>query len=148
MVFNSVSDMEAYLLNKIDEAVYAAGELVYEKADEKLAEFYAEYKPDYYKRTNQLRDNTLLFKPVKSTRRGAEVEVGYTDQAGIHYDHGNTALTVYNSMMGDYPHGGWEPAGGEPIFDKLLIDLFELGYADYALERGMRYAGIPIESKF
>lgn len=144
MVFNSIEDLKKYLLLEIDEAVMAAGELVYEKADEKLAEFYVEYEPDYYKRTNQLRDNSLRFMPLTPIPNGAKVGIGYTDD-DIGYKHGNTSLTVWNAMMGDYPHGGWKPAGGEPVFGKLLTDLYELGYADYALERGMDYAGIPFK---
>lgn len=141
MVFNSIESLEKHLLDKIESALYVTGELVYDKADEKLAEFYAEYDPDYYKRTNQLRDNTLSFRPVKRTYNGAEVEVGYTDTE-VNYKHGNTTLTISNSMMGAYPHGGYEFAGGEPIFVKLLDDLFKYGYADYAIERGLKSVGI------
>lgn len=144
MVFKNEADLKNFLLNKIEDALYITGELVYEKADEKLAEFYAGYSPDYYPRTNQLRDNTLMFNPVESTHNGAEVTVGYTDQE-VHYKHGNSALTVSNSMTGEYPHGGWEPAGGKPIFMELLVDLYELGYADYALERGMQSVGLSVK---
>jgi hypothetical protein len=142
VVFHSIKDIKKDLLNKIEQAVYDAGELVYERADEKLAQFYNEYEPDYYIRTNQLRDNSLSFSPAKKTNNGVSVEIGYIDQE-INYNNGNTPLTVWNSMMGDYPHGGYEPAGGNPVFISFYNDLFELGYINHAVETGMRHAGIP-----
>lgn len=141
MVFKSIEQLEKHLLNKIEDAVYVAGEMVYDRADEKLANFYAEYTPDDYNRTYQLRDNSLSFSEIRKTSTGAEVKIGYTDE-NINYANGNTDLSVYNSMMGEYPHGGFEQAGGRAVFVELLNDLYEYGYADYALETGMMSAGI------
>ena len=154
MVFKNEKQLKEFLLAKCKSAIVQAEEKVHRIIDDCLKQFYSEFKPDEYIRTQQLL-HSLVRSGVKTTANGFEAEV-YFDVGSLNYDQGlvplqsggygwaewdaETVLKV--AMTGDYgglPHGGYE--GGTAIWTeslKRLGNIFEL------LKQELVAQGIPI----
>ena len=141
MVFKNKKQLEDFLLAKCKGAVVQAEEKVHRIIDDCLKQFYGEFSPDEYIRTEQLL-HSLVRSGVKTTANGFEAEV-YFDVGSLNYQTGHIATqhgtgyatwdaeTVLRvAMTGDYgglPHGGYE--GGTAIWTESLRrlgDIFEL----------------------
>lgn len=161
MTFKNEKQLKEFLLTKCKNAVVQAEEKVHRIIDDCLKQFYSEFKPDEYIRTQQLL-HSLVRSGVKQTDRGFEAEV-YFDVGKLNYDkgavplqhtpeHGIYGLATWDgetvlrvAMTGDYgglPHGGYE--GGTAIWTESLK---RLGDIWVLLEQELRAQGIPIKKK-
>lgn len=155
MVFKNEKQLKDFLLAKCKSAIIQAEEKVHRTIDDCLKQFYNEFNPDEYIRTQQLL-HSLVRSGVKQSGNSFEAEV-YFDVGALNYEQGSVLLQSGNygwaewdaetvlrvAMTGDYgglPHGGYE--GGTAIWTeslKRLGDIWNL------LEQELRAQGIPIK---
>lgn len=151
MVFKNEAQLKSYLLAKCEKAVVRAEEKVHRIIDDCLKQFYSEFTPDEYIRTQQLL-HSLVRSGINSTGDGFEAEV-YFDVESLNYEagfvetqtgvgyatwDGETVLRV--AMESSVPHGGY--AGGTAIWQvsrAKLGDIFKL------LKQELIAQGIPIK---
>ena len=154
MVFRNETELKNFLLQKCRNAVVQVEESVHRTIDNCLKQFYSEFSPDEYIRTQQLL-HSLVKSGVKQVGNGFEAEV-YFDVSSLNYQTGEiptqhgfgyatwdaeTVLRV--AMTGDYggkPHGGY--ATGTAIWTESmnrLGNIFEL------LKQELIAQGIPIK---
>lgn len=154
MVFKNEAQLKEFLLAKCKSAIVQAEERVHRTIDDCLKQFYSEFTPDEYIRTQQLL-HSLVRSGVKSVGNGFEAEV-YFDVGALNYQtgvvwtqhstgyatwDGETVLRV--AMTGDYggkPHGGY--AEGTAIWTESMN---RLGDIWNLLEQELRAQGIPIK---
>ena len=157
MIFKNEKQLKEFLLAKCKNAIIQAEEKVHQIIDNCLKQFYSEFSPDEYIRTEQLL-HSLVKSDVKPSGNGFEAEV-YFDINGLNYPKGETELqsgekgyanwdrdTILNVVMtGSYsglPHGGY--AEGTAIWTesiKRLGDVWSL------LEHELKAQGIPIKKR-
>ena len=151
MIFKNEDQLKNYLLTKCKNAVVKAEEKVHRIIDDCLKQFYSEFTPNEYIRTQQLL-HSLVRSGVKATGDGFEAEV-YFDVSSLNYDNGfvetqhgvgyatwdgETVLRV--AMESGVPHGGY--SGGTAIWTMSrakLGNIFEL------LKQELIAQGIPIK---
>lgn len=154
MVFKNEKQLKDFLLAKCQSAIVQAEEKVHRIIDDCLKQYYNEFAPDEYIRTQQLL-HSLVRSGVKSTANGFEAEV-YFDVGKLNYQTGHIATqhgtgyatwdaeTVLRvAMTGDYgglPHGGYE--GGTAIWTESLQ---RLGNILELLKQELIAQGIPIK---
>jgi hypothetical protein len=154
MVFKNEAQLKNFLLAKCKAAIVQAEEKVHRIIDDCLRQFYSEFSPDEYIRTQQLL-HSLVRSGVKQIGNGFEAEV-YFDVGALNYQtgaiwtqHGSgyatwdaeTVLRV--AMTGDYgglPHGGYE--GGTAIWTESMN---RLGNVFELLKRELIMQGVPIK---
>ena len=152
-VFESVADFEKFVLDCCKVAVANAEEKIHKTIDTFLKQYYSEFTPREYIRTNQLL-HSLVKTGVKSTGNGYEAEV-YFDAGRLNYqmgfmplqhtpEHGMYGYATWSggqvletAMQGS--HGGAEY--GTPIW---AMSMAKLGNIIQLLVRELRVAGIPI----
>ena len=154
MVFKNEKQLKDFLLAKCKTAITQTEEKVHRIIDDCLKQFYSEFKPDEYIRTQQLL-HSLVKSGVKQNGNSFEAEV-YFNVGALNYDQGHVLLQSGNygwaewdaetvlrvAMTGDYgglPHGGYE--SGTAIWTesmKRLGNIFEL------LKQELVSQGIPI----
>lgn len=135
MVFKNDAQLKKFLMGKCAKAVADAEKEVYEKFDDSLNQFYAEFKPREYIRTGALLDS-LEHTGVKQVGNQhmsrAEAEVYFNTPV---YEHGWVLLQSgeydYSSwsdekvldvvMKSGLPHGGYE--GGTAIWNETMKNL-------------------------
>lgn len=122
MTFNSQAELEKFLLERCKKAVSNLENKIYAIIKSTLAQFYQEFTPESYIRTNQLL-HSLVKSEVKKVGNGYEAEV-YFDASLLDYVHGfvetnsdwhgyaawDTDTILEVAMTGSYgglPHGGW-----------------------------------------
>lgn len=149
MVFKNEAQLKAFVLSKCEIAVTKAEEKVHRIIDNCLKQYYSEFSPDEYIRTNQLL-HSLVRSGVKPSGNGFEAEV-YFDAGALNYQtgvvqtqHGTGFATwgaeevLDTAMHGS--HGGYEP--GTAIWDMsnvILGDIYKL------LKHELIAQGIPIK---
>lgn len=155
MIFKNQKELKDFLLAKCKNAIVQAEEKVHQIIDGCLKQFYNEFEPDEYIRTEQLL-HSLVKSEIKSDgKNGYKAEV-YFDVDSLNYQNGrietqsgygyanwdkDTILDVV--MTGSYsglPHGG--RAKGTAIWTKsqaMIGDVWKL------LEQELRAQGIPIK---
>jgi hypothetical protein len=157
MVFKNSVELERFMLDKCKKAVANLENKIYAIIKSTLAQFYQEFTPEAYIRTNQLL-HSLVKSEVKKVGNGYEAEV-YFDASLLDYEHGwmdvkgdgswygysnwdtDTILDVV--MTGSYsglPHGGW--VEGTAIW---TVSRERLGNIFAKLEYELRLQGIPIK---
>ncbi len=151
MVFKNESQLKSFLLAKCKNAIISAEERVHKVIDDCLRQFYSEFSPDEYIRTQQLL-HSLVRSGVKQVGNGFKAEV-YFDigalnyvtgviqtQKGVGYAtwDGETVLNV--AMAGGLPHGGY--AGGTAIWSESMA---KLGNIFEILRQELIAQGIPIK---
>ena len=159
MVFENEKQLEKFLLNKCKAAVTGTEQKVHNIIDKCLRQFYEQFEPEEYIRTNQLL-HSLVKSDVKKVGDGYEAEV-YFDVGSMSYQRGwietqngtgyaawdkNTILDVV--MTGSYsglPHGGY--TNGTAIWEKSQATIATLGGVYKMLERELMAVGVPIKSK-
>jgi hypothetical protein len=135
MTFKNEAQLKKFLSEKCAKAVDSAKEKVYEEFAGNLNQFYAEYKPEEYIRTNEL-FNSLEVVGVKRIGNQhmsrVEAEIYFNE---LSYDHGWIPLQSggfgYSYWTDDYiqdvvmtskfPHGGYE--GGTAIWNDSMKSL-------------------------
>lgn len=157
MVFKNEKQLKYFLLAKCKNAIVQAEEKVHRIIDDCLKQYYNEFDPDEYIRTQQLL-HSLVRSGIKPVGNGFEAEI-YFDVGSLNYDQGRVLLQSGNygwaewdaetvlrvAMTGDYgglPHGGYE--GGTAIWTESLK---RLGDIWHLLEQELRAQGIPIIKK-
>ena len=140
MVFKNERQLKSFLLAKCKNAVISAEEKVHRIIDGCLKQFYSEFDPDQYIRTEKLL-HSLVKSGVKPTSSGFEAEV-YFDASTLDYATGSwDGETVLNvAMESIVPHGGY--TGGTAVWTtsrQILGNVFEL------LEQELKAQGVPIK---
>ena len=87
MVFKNENDLKKFLLQKCQIAVTQTQNKIYAIIKRALVEFYHDYDPLLYERTNQLL-HSLVKSNIRQVGNGYEAEV-YFDLSGINYTTGN-----------------------------------------------------------
>ena len=138
MAFSSMAELKAALVAAAVGAVAEVEGKVYGTIDGNLGQFYGEFSPEEYIRTNALR-NSLARTGVTTTGSGASAEVYFntpsyqqglmplqhTPEHGMYgwatWD-GGTVLNV--AMESGVPHGGY--AGGTPVWTTSMAELGDI----------------------
>ena len=135
MTFKNEAQLRKFLLDKCANAVDNAKEKVHDKFVNNLNQFYSEFKPREYIRTNEL-FNSLEVTGVKRvgnqhmSRATAEIyfntpqyEHGYVLlQSGDYgYSYWDDDYILDVTMKGGFPHGGYE--GGTAIWTETMKNL-------------------------
>ena len=151
MVFHNERELKNYILSCSDFAIKAAQEKVMMIINHFLTEFYREFTPEVYDRTEQLL-RSLTKSNIKSTGNGWVAEV-YFDLSALDYsiNRVNSSQTYWseeevleNAMVGKYPHGGYTKATGNTqiwtesmkVLTKERIEI---------LKKSLIEAGIPVK---
>lgn len=155
MIFNNEKQLEEFLLQKCKNAVAQTEQKVYAIIKSTLVQFYNEFTPEEYIRTNQLL-HSLVKTNVKRAGNGYEAEV-YFDVGALNYDKGVVPLqhtpehglygwatwsgeTVLDvAMKSGVPHGGY--AVGTPVW---TVSERRLGNVLDLLKSNLIAQGIPI----
>lgn len=155
MVFKNEKELEIFILAKCKTAIVQVENKIHKIIDDCLKQFYGEFEPDEYIRTEQLLHSLVRSEVKLDGKNGYKAEV-YFDIDGLNYQNGrietkngygyanwdkDTILDVV--MTGSYsglPHGGH--AKGTAIWSKsqaMIGDVWKL------LEQELRAQGIPIK---
>ena len=139
MIFKNEKELEKFLLAKCRDALFKAQEEVYNIIKEFLDQFYADYDPIMYQRTNQFL-NSLVKSRVTSDGKGYSAEV-YFDldyiyrtgsnptgeevmQAAAYGGHGAEGLRVMSGKNGiDVWNSPLQILDDEAI--KILVDMLK-----------------------
>lgn len=114
MVFKNENQLKSFLLQKCKVAVAQAEERVYRVIDSALKQYYSEFTPDEYIRTEKLL-KSLVKSNVKSVGSGYEAEV-YFDASKLNYKQGVVPLQ-HTSEHGRY---GWATWGADEVLDTAM----------------------------
>lgn len=159
MVIKNEAQLEKMLMQKCRATVLAVEQKVHNIIDRCLRQFYAQFEPEEYKRTEQLL-HSLVKGDVKKVGNGYEAEV-YFDVSRLNYEQGvmelkhtpehgmygwatwdgETVLRV--AMESDVPHGGY--AKGTAIWTKSMSTIQTLGGVQKMIENELIAQGIPIK---
>lgn len=119
MTFGSVAALKAYLVAAAVDAVEEVEGKVHGTINSNLGQFYGEFSPEVYERTNAL-NSSLQSTGVIPTGSGAYAEVFFnTPSYSTGTWSGETVLNV--ALTGGAPHGGY--AGGTPVWTASMAEL-------------------------
>ena len=161
MDFTSAEQLKKYLLSHGEIAIKASQEKVFQIIERHLKQFYDEFDPSVYERTNQLL-KSLVKSEIKQIGNEIVAEV-YFDLDKLDYsikylngafykntfhrepwDKDNDAWVLENAMIGTYPHGGYSYATGNTrIWIESMAELTNKMYN--ILKKELTLAGIPIK---
>lgn len=127
--FENKKQLEQFLLQKCQAAIIDAENKIYADIKSTLAQFYQEFTPEEYIRTNQLL-HSLVKSSVKKVGKGYEAEV-YFDVSLLNYNQGMTLLK-HTPEHGMY---GWATWTGQKVLDVAMTD---------GLPHGRYETGTPI----
>ena len=137
MTFKNEAALKTALVAACTNAVAEVEEKIYRTIDGNLNQFYGEFSPKLYIRTDAL-SNSLARTGVKPFGNGASAEVYFnTPSYSTGSWSGETVLNV--AMESSVPHGGY--AGGTPVWSTSMA---ELGNINDLLIGALRAQGIPI----
>lgn len=157
MVFKNEKQLEQFLLAKCRSAVAGTERKVHDIIDKCLKQFYTQFEPEEYIRTEQLL-HSLVKSDVEKVGNGYRAQV-YFDIDALNYDTGwiptktGIGLATWDSdtvldvaMTGSYgglPHGGY--AEGTAIWTKSQAAIATLGGVYEMLERELKLIGVPVK---
>lgn len=124
MIFKNESQLKGFLLAKCKAAVMSAEEKVHRTIDDCLKNFYSEFTPDEYIRTEQLL-HSLVSSGIKSDGNGYKAEI-YFDVGKLNYKQGVVPLQ-HTSEHGMY---GWATWTGQKVLDVAMTS--ELPHGGHA----------------
>lgn len=132
--FNSTAELESYILKRIPKAIEIVTEKIRQVIEECLSNYYGEYDPRVYQRTNQLMNS------VKVEVNGCSGSV-YIDSSGWHHilDQWSESDILYDAMLTG-SHGG--ASSGTPVWTTSMSQLGDI-YA--LLKDALIAAGIPVK---
>ena len=165
MIFKSIKELENHILTKSEVAVKLAQEKAAMIINHFLTQFYNEFSPEWYARTEQLL-RSLVKSEVRQTSNGWVAEV-YFDSGALDYStriipaqlsHSdkisnentyhrnpwtdeNTAWVLETAMTGSLPHGGY--VDGTAIWTESMRVLDK--EAINILKEKLIQAGIPVK---
>ena len=149
--FNSVAELESYVIQRMKPAVQAVQERVHRIIENYLFAFYGEYQPSVAVRTWQVFDSLVKTAVIRSGK-GWEGEV-YFDLGALSHPRqyiGQNGRTVYSkwdegkilsSVMTGATHGG--AAGGIPVWTTAMGDINPEWLQWFKQE--LIAAGIPVQ---
>lgn len=150
--FNSVAELESYVIQRMQPAVRAVQERVHQIIQKYLEQFYGEYEPFLAIRTWQVFDSLVKTNVVRSGK-GWEGEV-YFDLGALNHPHsyvgkdGKTLVTsdwseaeILASVMTGATHGG--ATGGVPVWTTAMGEINPQWVSWFKQE--LIAAGIPIQ---
>lgn len=161
MEFTSTEQLKKYILQHSEIALRASQEKVYQIIENVLNQFYDEFEPSMYKRTNQLM-RSLVKSDVKQVGNQIVAYV-YFDIEKLDYSmkylfgdfrkntyhredwtKENDKWVLENAMIGTYTHGGYPYATGNTrIWIESMEEIRKKIYD--ILKTELQLAGIPIE---
>jgi len=122
MAFNSMSELERYLMSRCYKSVIAMQNHIHNLIHSFLREFYHEFTPEVYDRTYEL-FNSLIKQDIIQTPNGFEAVVYFDVNSMNHVKSTMSEEEIMKTaMIGEFPHGGYAPAGGVGIWTKVLED--------------------------
>ncbi len=153
MIFKNESQLESFLLKKCKNALIVAEEKVHRIIDSVLNQFYDEFDPEAYIRTEKLL-HSLVKTGTIPDGNGYKVEI-YFDVRMLDYDKGEML-----TKNGKYK--GWNSWDGQKVLDVAMTSMFphggrqegtaiwiesmrKLGDVMNLLERELKAQGIPIK---
>ena len=154
MVFNSIDQLEKYLMQKCKAAVAGTERKVFNVIEKCLVQYYGEFTPEEYIRTKKLY-NSLVKTDVKKVGNSFVAEV-YFDASRLDYEQGVMPLqhtpehgrygwatwgateVLDTAMNGS--HGGY--VSGVPIWGKSMA---VLGNINKMLIEELKALGVPIK---
>lgn len=143
--FTSVKALEDYIVGQMKVATESAREIAYMVIDTCLEEFYNDYTPVMYQRERAFLQSLVHTEPPRKTAHGWEADV-YFDVNRLKHHSINQEKSeewIMNTVMvGAYPHGDWEKAGGEGVWVKATRE-FDANMINY-LVNSLKVAGIPV----
>lgn len=149
MEFKSVEAFEEFILDKCEVAVAQVEQKVHTAIDDCLKQFYGEFTPSEYIRTNKLM-HSLVKTGVKRVGNGVEAEV-YFDAGALNYaspvrgQSGRMHDAIYSGgevleMAMHGSHGGY--VDGTPIWETANS---RLGNIIALLVQALKANGVPIK---
>lgn len=122
MTFKNEAQLKKFLIGKCVKAVANAERKIHKEFAGNLNQFYTEFSPEEYIRTDAL-SSSLDSTGAVSTGNGAEAEVRFNTPS---YDTGSwSGETVLNvAMESSVPHGGY--AGGTAVWTKSMNKLGDI----------------------
>ena len=165
MKFKNETQLKNFLMQKCRAAVAGTEQKVHNIIDKCLRQFYEQFEPEEYIRTEQLLHSLVKSKVEPNGKNGYKARV-YFDATLLNYDNGYVAIqsteitgrmgyaawdtdTILDVVMtGSYsglPHGGY--ANGTAIWSKSEAMIQTLGGVLEMLERELKMIGVPIVKK-
>ena len=165
MKFNNEEQLKKFLMQKCRAAVAGTEQKVHSIIDKCLKQFYAQFDPDEYIRTEQLLHSLVKSEVEPNGKNGYKAKV-YFDVSSLHYQNGFIEIQSTEStgrmgyanwsletildvvMTGSYsglPHGGY--ARGTAIWSKSQAMIETLGGVYKMLENELQMIGVPIKKK-
>lgn len=150
-VFNSVAELESYVVQRMKPAVQAVQEKIHKIIENYLYLFYGEYQPSVAVRTWQVFDSLVKTAVVRSGK-GWEGEVyfdlgalnhpsSYIGQDGRTVTNGWSEAEILASVMTGATHGG--ATGGVPVWTTAMGEINPQWVSWFKQE--LIAAGIPIQ---
>ena len=146
MTFNSISELENYILSRMQDAIVQSQEKIYRILDEFVKKFYNEYEPVMYiERTYKLY-HSLVKSEIVSTGKGYKAYV-YFDYTSLIYTTGANPSGLQVVTAAAYGGHGAEGLkvvkSGVGIWNKPISILQTEAYE--ILKQSLIDAGIPIK---
>lgn len=149
--FNSVAELESYVIQRMQPAVRAVQEKVHQIIQKYLEQFYGEYQPSVAVRTWQV-FNSLVKTAVVRSGKGWEGEVyfdlgalnhppSYIGQDGRTVKKGWSEAEILASVMTGATHGG--ATGGVPVWTTAMGEINPQWVSWFKQE--LIAAGIPVQ---
>lgn len=149
-MINSINDLEKVLRPYIIKAMELTEDMIFKKIEEKVNEYYIEYEPKVYQRTDRLRDAPFKSE-IKKNGNSYYFTTGFRDDYLTFQYPGNTqweknipasgkdVLTYFNSSS----HGG-TIKGSHDYWDEVIEELgSEQGLLNL-FKQNCKKVGIPI----
>ena len=140
MTFTDIKSLERYILKCNESAILVAQEKVYRVIKKFLDQYYAEYFPHEYIRTEQLL-RSLVKSEVIKTPTGYIAQI-YFDASSMEYKGWSGERVLHEAMVGG-THGGYVAPKNTKIWEESLSVLKTETYP--MLKKALIDAGIPIK---
>lgn len=136
--FRTEAELKNYILNHSRNAVFVAGQQVKQIVEKNLKQFYNEFEPDQYIRTEKLM-KSLIDNGLKYSGNGWDYEV-YFDSSTMNYETGSWDGDKVLRMAAHGSHGGYVQGTG--VFYDSDMEVFQR-HVDI-LKSALIQAGIPV----
>lgn len=147
MKFKTASELQSYIVARMQPAVQEAVNKAYEVIDQTLKQWYGSYQPQLYERTYQLFSSLVKVNTYKSGN-GYSAEV-YFDASSMNYTTG--AQPSGEQVIDAAMSGGHGATGLKVVSTTIPIWSTSMGQLDpelYVLiEKALKASGIPIRRK-
>lgn len=145
MAFKNEKQLKDFLMAKCKAAVANTEKEVYETFNMNVDNFYDEFTPKQYDRTDKL-SNSLSTSEVTQIGNGVYADVWF-DPNMMDYTTGSwSGETVLNvAMSSKVPHGGYK--SGTAIWEESMLAMHDKGGVKEILKQNLIAEGVPIVKK-